>query len=72
VPSKQGATMDKADNVDRVRSRKQTADRLGICVRTLVRMEQRGDAPPRVKLTKTIVGYRDSDVERFLASRTVT
>jgi predicted DNA-binding transcriptional regulator AlpA len=65
--------MEKAtDNVDRVRNRKQTADRLGICVRTLVRMEQRGEAPPRIKITNTLIGYRDSDIDRFLAARTVT
>jgi predicted DNA-binding transcriptional regulator AlpA len=58
--------------VDRVRSRKYVADRLGVCVRTLVRMEQRGKAPARIKVTDKIIGYRDSEVERFLAARTVT
>jgi predicted DNA-binding transcriptional regulator AlpA len=63
---------DRAETIDRVRSRKHVADRLGVCVRTLVRMEQRGEAPTRVKITDKLIGYRDSEIERFLTSRTVT
>jgi hypothetical protein len=37
------------DNVDYVRSRKQTAARLNISLKTLHRMEKRGEAPPRVQ-----------------------
>lgn len=61
----------RAETIDRVRSRKQTADRLGICVRTLQRMEARGEAPPRVQVTTKIVGYKDFEIERFLTSRTI-
>jgi predicted DNA-binding transcriptional regulator AlpA len=59
------------DNIDYVRSRKQTAARLNISVKTLQRMEQRGEAPPRVRITERRYGYRDSAIEQFLKSRTI-
>jgi predicted DNA-binding transcriptional regulator AlpA len=33
-------------------------------------MEAAGKAPPRVKITDRIVGYRDSDIKKFLDART--
>ena len=35
--------------VDRIRSRKQVAEQLGISTRTLDRLQERGELPPRVK-----------------------
>lgn len=61
-----------AEIVDRVLSCRQVADRLGIHPRTLTRMEARGEAPARIQVTQKIVGYRTSELERFLASRTIT
>jgi predicted DNA-binding transcriptional regulator AlpA len=60
------------DNVDYVRSRKQTAARLNISLKTLQRMEKRGEAPPRVRITDRTCGYRDSAIEQFLKSREIT
>jgi predicted DNA-binding transcriptional regulator AlpA len=56
--------------IDYVRSRKEAAKILGVSVRTLYRMENRGEAPPRVKITERIIGYRDSAINAFLNSRT--
>jgi len=57
------------EKIDYVRPRKQAAKIMGISVKTLRRMEQRGEGPPRIKLTSRIVGYRDSDLTAFLNSR---
>jgi predicted DNA-binding transcriptional regulator AlpA len=54
---------------DRIRTRKEVADRLRISLRTLTRMESRGKLPPRIKITDRIFGYRDSSINQFLASR---
>ena len=54
---------------DRIRTRKEVAERLRISVRTLTRMESRGKLPPRIKITDRIFGYRDSEINQFLASR---
>lgn len=57
--------------IDYVRPRKETAKILGVSTRTLRRMEVRGQAPARVKITDKIIGYRDSAINEFLKSRTV-
>ena len=54
---------------DRIRTRRETADRLRVSVRTLTRLERRGVMPPRIKITDRIFGYRDSSIDQFLASR---
>ena len=57
--------------VDYVRTRKETCQILGISRSTLRRWEQRGEAPPRVRLTNKLSGYLDSTLKIFIASRTV-
>jgi predicted DNA-binding transcriptional regulator AlpA len=57
--------------IDYVRNRKETAKRIGISVRTLQRMESRGEIGPRIQITDRIIGYRDSTIDKFLAARTV-
>jgi predicted site-specific integrase-resolvase len=57
------------DRIDRIRGRKETAARLNISLRTLRRLELRGEIE-RVQITERIVGYRDSAIERFLKERT--
>jgi predicted DNA-binding transcriptional regulator AlpA len=56
--------------IDFVRSRKDTAKILGISVRTLQRMEARGEMPPRIRVSDRIFGYRDSAINEFLTVRT--
>jgi predicted DNA-binding transcriptional regulator AlpA len=56
--------------IDFVRSRKDTAKILGISVRTLARMEARGQMPPRIRVSDRIFGYRDSAIHEFLTART--
>jgi predicted DNA-binding transcriptional regulator AlpA len=50
---------------------KKTAKILGVSVRTLRRMQDRGEAPPRVKITERMFGYRHSEILKFLEARTV-
>jgi len=61
--------MESEDRIDRVRSRAETAARLNVSLRTLRRLELRGEIE-RVQITERIIGYRDSAIERFLEERT--
>jgi predicted DNA-binding transcriptional regulator AlpA len=55
---------------DRVLSRRQYADILGVTLRTLSRYEKAGNAPPRTRLSDRRWGYRQSVVDRFLSANT--
>ena len=55
---------------DPVRTRRETADRLRVSVRTLTRIEGRGQLRPRIKITDRIFGYRDSTINQYLEART--
>ena len=61
----------KTKTPDHVRSRTETAARLGISVQTLARIEATGELP-RVKISTRRVGYRESDISRFLNARVAT
>ena len=56
-------------SIDYIRSRKEVAKLLGVSVRTLARIEARGELPT-VRITPRIIGYRASEIEKFLAART--
>jgi predicted DNA-binding transcriptional regulator AlpA len=56
--------------IDFIRTRKETAQRLRVSLRTLQRMEARGEAPPRIKISDRIFGYRESAIDAFLRLRT--
>jgi predicted DNA-binding transcriptional regulator AlpA len=60
------------DNVDFVRSRKETAQILNMSTRTLARLEKLGNAPRRTQLTERICGYRDSAIREYQDSKTQT
>ncbi len=49
---------------------KDVAARVGLSVQTLYRLVKQGEFPPWVKLSKRSSGWRASDVEAWLASRT--
>jgi predicted DNA-binding transcriptional regulator AlpA len=53
---------------DCVRRREEVATILGVSTKTLERLEARGELA-RVQITNRIVGYRDSEIEKFLARR---
>jgi predicted DNA-binding transcriptional regulator AlpA len=57
------------DQLDRIRTRKQVAEYLGVSTRTLTCMETGGELPPRVQITERIFGYRDSDLSKWVAQR---
>jgi predicted DNA-binding transcriptional regulator AlpA len=54
---------------DRVLSELEAADLLGISHDTLRRMHQRGEGPRRLKISERRVGYRVSDIHRWLDQR---
>ena len=54
---------------DCIRSRKEFAQRLNITTRTLDRMDMAGELPPRVQISERRVGYRESDIARFISTR---
>jgi predicted DNA-binding transcriptional regulator AlpA len=56
----------RAAGLDRVRSRKETAEILGISVQTLTRVQ---DELPPIKISTRRIGYRDSDISKFLSNR---
>ena len=56
--------MENDQHLDRVRTREHFAALLGISLRTLERMEQRGETPPRVQISATRYGYRQSSIEK--------
>lgn len=56
----------KAAGLDRVRSRKETAEIVGLSVQTLARIQ--GELPP-IKISTRRIGYRDSDISKFLSNR---
>jgi predicted DNA-binding transcriptional regulator AlpA len=64
--------MEGMSNIDCVRTRQETAEMLRISLRTLRRLEVKGDLPPRIRISERIFGYRDSQINAYLASRTAT
>jgi predicted DNA-binding transcriptional regulator AlpA len=65
-----GQTRPAVEIPDRVLSRRQYADILGVTLRTLSRYEKAGNAPPRTRLSDRRWGYRQSAVDRFLSANT--
>jgi predicted DNA-binding transcriptional regulator AlpA len=65
------APMNDKRQVDYVHTRKETARILGISTRTLSRLEARGELP-RIQISPRIVGYRSSEIEKFLTARTAS
>jgi predicted DNA-binding transcriptional regulator AlpA len=65
------AAMNDKRQVDYVHTRKETARILGVSVKTLTRIEARGELP-RVQISPRIIGYRNSEIEKFLTSRTAS
>jgi predicted DNA-binding transcriptional regulator AlpA len=54
---------------DRVLSRQETSQMLGLSLRTFARLEYSGDVPPRIRLSPRRVGYRLSDVKVWIDRR---
>jgi predicted DNA-binding transcriptional regulator AlpA len=60
--------MSEMKTADYVLSRKETAERLGISLPTLGRIEATGELP-RIKISTRRVGFRESDISKFLDTR---
>jgi len=60
----------RGETPDLVLTRRETAERLRISLRTLTRMERDRKLPPRVRLSDRIFGYRTSAIESYLDART--
>jgi predicted DNA-binding transcriptional regulator AlpA len=54
---------------DCIRSRKEFAQRINVTIRTLDRMDAAGELPPKVQISERRVGYRESDIARFISTR---
>lgn len=55
---------------DQILNKKEAAARAGFSVRTLERLDEEGDGPPRVRLGKRRIGYWETDLIAWLRSRT--
>jgi predicted DNA-binding transcriptional regulator AlpA len=55
--------------VDYIRRRKETAERLGLSVRTLDRIPVA--ELPRIRVSDKAIGFRESDILKFLHERTI-
>jgi len=47
------------------------AKKLTISKPTLWRMEQRGELPPKIQISKRISGWRESDIQEWLEKREI-
>ena len=56
---------------DQLLNEKQVAAWLGISTPCLQRMRSNGSGPPFVQLSERRIGYRKSDVEQWLRTRTI-
>jgi predicted DNA-binding transcriptional regulator AlpA len=61
---------DHDDRLDAFLRRKEAAHILRCSLRTLRRLELRGELPPRVNVTERIFGWRESQIREFLDART--
>ncbi len=61
--------VDEAKPIDRIRTRQEVAALLSISTRTLSRLEDRGEMPPRIRVSDRRYGYRESDIRAFINSR---
>ena len=57
-------------HIDEVFTRREVAAKLRISLKTLSRMEKRGDLTGRVRISDRATGYRASTIVRFLDERT--
>jgi predicted DNA-binding transcriptional regulator AlpA len=62
--------MTAAPIMDRVLTRQQISEMLGISLRTFARLEYAGEMPARIKLSERRVGYRLSAIKAWIDART--
>lgn len=55
--------------LDRIHTRQQVAELLSISLKTLSRMEGRGEMPRPIQITGRLRGYRESDLKAWLDRR---
>ena len=60
--------MNDIDNV-RVLNRRDTIAHLGMSDRTFQRLEVKGEAPPKTRISDARVGYRVTDLAKWLDAR---
>jgi predicted DNA-binding transcriptional regulator AlpA len=66
-----GKSMDDLDSV-RVLKRPEALKVLGISDPTLKRLEAEGEAPPKTRLSPNRVGFRMSDLQKWLEARRIS
>lgn len=62
---------DRSEAPDFVLTRRETAGRLRVSIRTLTRIERAQKLRPRIQLSDNRYGYRTSTVEKYLKDREV-
>lgn len=63
------ATASTLSQSDRILRPRELADRIGLSLATLWRLRRRGDLPEPIRLSPGCVGWRSSDIERWLKTR---
>ena len=43
--------------------------RIGLCERTINRMHRAGKFPPKVQISANSIGWREADIDRWIAER---
>lgn len=57
------------NNPDQIIRKRPLAKQLGVSPVTVWRMQQRGDLPPAVRISRGVVGWRQADIQTWLESR---
>ena len=63
-------TDQKSHHYDRLMTREEVAEYLGVSERTIHRLERRGSLP-RIEITKQVIRYRASDLDDLITKRLV-
>ena len=56
----------KMNSKNRIIRQKELSELLGVSVTTLYRMQDRGQLPPRRKVSSNVVGWLESDINEWL------
>ncbi len=54
------------EKIDRLRTRREVAERLRVSVRTIIRYERQGRLRPLRHISPRLVFFRDSDIEQLV------
>lgn len=58
-----------AETADRILRKPEVSDRVGLSTTAIYLMERRGDFPKRFRIGARAVGWRESEIEAWISSR---